>query len=83
MYDSIQTYIYKADPSKGPVTHFHIFVGLPEADIAALLHGEQLLHLLLDTAGDVLVHVHKADRVGRPEGQAEVLDGSCHREPGG
>ena len=63
-----------------------LFLGgtaLPEADIAALLDGEQLFDLLLDTAGNVLVHVHEADCVWGPEGQSKVLDGPAHREPGG
>ena len=53
-----------------------------EAHVAALLQGEQLLHALLHTPGNVLVHIHQPDYVWHPEGERKVLDGPVDREAG-
>ena len=51
-----------------------------EAEVAALLDGQQLLEALLHTARNVLVHVDQPDDAGVAERHGEHLDRPCHRE---
>ena len=53
---------------------------ITEAHVSALLERQQLLHLLLDAARDVLVDVDEAHHARAAEGDGEVLDGPRHGE---
>ena len=54
---------------------------ITKAHISTLLQWQQLLHLLLHAAGDVLVHVDQPHHAGAAERERKILDGPVNWKP--
>ena len=54
---------------------------ITKAHVAAFLQRQQLLHLLLHAAGDVLVYVDKPEHARAPERERKILNRPTDRKP--